>query len=174
MTAQPQDYYSWPDSTPGRLEVVGIDPTVFVTAAAPSKTNQTEFALGFVTIPESTGATTSWTANRCSQGNHNVAPGTHTVALPQFGYVLNGTTSWSLNVKAWVPFTLTAGGYVFQYGTPAGYTAPVAPVVDNVALHDHVDAAGRRSGKPDLLLILHGNGAERAARQLRRGTHRTR
>ena len=27
-------------------------------------------------------------------------------------------------MKAWVPFTLTAGGYVFQYGTPAGYTAP--------------------------------------------------
>ena len=98
---------------------------VFVTAAAPSKTNQTESPPGSSRSRRARARLRRWTL--CSQGRgpRTWPPALHTVAaLPQFGYVLNGTTSWSLNVKAWVPFTLTAGGYVFQYGTPAGYTAP--------------------------------------------------
>ncbi|HEU4527389.1 MAG TPA: hypothetical protein VFT80_05625, partial [Actinomycetota bacterium] len=134
VTAQPQEYYRLAGQHVWTLEVVGFDPTVHATAAAPSKTDQPEGGSGFITIPESTGADYTLDGAPVLAGNHDVAPGAHTVvATPQFGYVLDGVTSWNLTVKPWTPFTLTAGGYAYQYGTPAGYPALADPVVDNVA-----------------------------------------
>lgn len=134
VTAQPWDYYKLVGQHAWTLEIAGIDPIVPATPAAPSRTHQTENASGFVTIPGTTGVIYKLDGTAVTAGNHDVAPGTHTIlATPDFGYVLNGTISWNLTVKAWVPFTLTAGAFAYQYGQPAGYPALTAPVVDNVA-----------------------------------------
>ena len=134
---------------------MGIDPTVHVTPAAPSKTDQKENASGFITIPGTTGVDYKLDTV-VTAGNHDVAPGPHAVvATPQFGYVLDGgVTGWNLTVKAWVPFMMTAGAFAFQYGTPAGYSACGAPVVDTprpalgaVGVTEQIDAARHRQRK---------------------------
>jgi hypothetical protein len=111
---------------------VGIDPTVHVTPAAPQAFDETTPGNGFVRIPESTGVDYALDGVGKDAGDHVVASGPHAVvATPQFGYVLDGTTSWNLTVKAYVaPAVIDMTGITYPSGAPNAAKEPITVMRD--------------------------------------------
>jgi hypothetical protein len=105
VTAEPQFGYALGGVTSWDLTINAyVPPIIEVTPLAPSATHQTATAPGFITIPLSTGVDYALDDIAVAAGNHNVAPGPHTVvAAAQAGYALLGQTSWNLTVNAYVP-----------------------------------------------------------------------
>jgi hypothetical protein len=127
VTAQPWAYYTLVGQHAWQLAVVGIDPTVHVTPAAPQAFNETAPGNGFVRIPLSTGVDYKLDGVAKAAGDYVVVAGPHAVvATPQFGYLLDGTTSWNLTVKAFVaPATLDLTGINYPSGSPNAARDPI-------------------------------------------------
>jgi hypothetical protein len=105
VTAAPQAGYVLVGDTSWPVTINEfVPPIIEVTAAAPTATDQTANASGFITIPTSVGVDYALDGAAVLAGNHDVAPGPHAVvATAQPGYALLGQTSWNLTVNAYVP-----------------------------------------------------------------------
>jgi hypothetical protein len=101
--AQP-DYVLVGYTGPWTLEVLAADVTVHVTPGIPTATDEVVNALGFITIPGTTGVNYLIDGNLVSAGDNPLPAGNHLVtAEAQPFYILDGATSWPLTINAFVP-----------------------------------------------------------------------
>lgn len=107
--AQP-DYELVGYTGPWTLEVLAADVTVHVATQAPTATDQTAIADGFITIPAVTGVNYLIDGVAAGPGDNTLAPGNYvvtTVPLNEF-YILDGDVLWNRTVGAFVPTDATA------------------------------------------------------------------